>query len=167
MAIWTSLSARHLSGGDGFGGMMDGYKDLFALLKTDKLERWEKLVLLTTCDNAVLKAENFVEVAEAFEKFHEEYKVANEGKVFHMLAQAQILRELHGEGDEHGWRGICWNQTSVNGDALWYGVREEGDEESEEEEEEDEPRPYNLDRDDKHWFVFDDPDLSEGAEATG
>lgn len=165
MAVWTSLSGRHLNGSDPLGGMMDGFKSLFALLKTDKLERWEKLVLLTTCDNAVLRAENFMEVADAFERFHEEYRIANEGKVFHARAQAELLRELHREGDEHGWRGVCWNQTSVNGDSPWYGVREEWDEESDEEEPD--PRPYNIDRDEQHWFVMDDLEPTpEAAEAS-
>jgi len=171
MAIWTSLSQRHLPGSDGFGGVMNGFEDLFALIKTDKLERWEKIVLLTTCDNVMVRAENFIETAEAFEKFHEEYKAPNEGKVFHMKVQADLLRELAGEVEEHGWRAICWNQTSVNGDCPWYGCRTELSEDHPEYDpdgDNEDQRPYNIDRDKDHWFAWDDLDPTpQAAEASG
>jgi hypothetical protein len=160
MAIWTSLSTRHLSlGSDGMYSMMStGMKPLFDLLKTDKLTRWEKIVLLTTSDNAIVKAENFIEVAGAMETFYESYKGLNEGKVFHLDKQAECLRTLHAEIEEHGWRGVCWNQTSVNADSPWYGRYEELEEDGEHYEER---VPYNIDRDDKHWFVIEDLDSPE------
>lgn len=170
MAVWTSLSSRHLGGGDGFGGMMDGFKDLFALLKTDRLARWERIVLLTTCDNAMVRAENLVECAEAFEKFHEEYKALNEGKVFHAQATAKLLRELAAEVEEHGWQAICWNQTSVNGDSPWYGIwteLEEGDDGYDPDGDNEEHRSYNIDRESQHWFVWDELEPAPQEAAAG
>lgn len=164
MAIWTSLAQRHLGGLDPYRGMLSGYQEVFDLLKTDRLARWEKIVLLTTCDGALVRAENFIETAEAMEKFAEEYKAMNEGKVFHPAAQAELLRKLHDEIEKEGWQAIGWNQTSVNGDCPWYGGYEEfpADDENEAGEER---VPYNINKDTKHWWVFDD--LKEPAAASG
>lgn len=156
MAIWTSLAQRHLPGADPYRGMMSGFQEVFDLLKTDRLARWEKIVLLTTCDGALVRAENFIETAEAMEKFHEEYKAMNEGKVFHPLKQAEALRELHSQIEKEGWQAVGWNQTSVNADCPWYGRYEE-DEEGEER------VPYNINKDTQHWWVFDDFKEPEAA----
>lgn len=149
MAVWTVLSAKHIPEyGDGFAGLSEGFQKLFDLLKTDKLERWEKIVLLTTCTGAMVKAENFAKVAEAMETFFAAYQPKLTGRVFHLDRQANYLRKLDSEREEKGWRAVGWNQTSVNGDCPWYGT-DAGDEDH---------TPYNIDKQDTHWWVMDDID---------
>lgn len=146
MAVWTGLAQKYVPEYEVYEAMMDGYKKVIALAKDPRIERWERIVLLTTCDGALVKAENFGKVAEAFETFYAEHKKYHEGKVFHIDKQAELLRRLEKEREEKGWRGVGWNQTSVNGDCLWYGTYDD----------EDEHTSYNIDRDDKHWYIMDD-----------
>jgi len=156
MAVWMALSAKYVPEyGDGTGGMMEGYKKLFDLLKTDRLNSWERIVLLTTCDGAMVKAENFAKVAEAMETFFAEYKPALEGRVFHLDRQANYLRKLDGEREEKGWRAVGWNQTSVNGNCPWYGSYDDDENHT----------PYNLDKQDTHWWVMDDAEKSSVKES--
>lgn len=149
MAVWGALSQKYLPGYEGYKGLVDGYQKLFDLLKTNKLARWERIVLLTTCTQAVVRAENFGEVAQAMETFYENYKGVLEGKVFHLDKQAEALRQLEEQREEKGWRGVCWNQTTLCGSAWWVNEESEDDPDGE-------GRPYNIDKDDKHWFVMDD-----------
>lgn len=150
MAVWTGLAQKYVRGYGGFEAMIDSFKKVTDLATSDRIDRWERIVLLTTCDGALVKAENFGEVAEAFEKFYAEHKKFHEGKVFHVDTQAELLRQMEKEREEKGWRAVGWNQTSVNGDCPWYcpwyGSYDEDDEHT----------SYNIDRDDQHWFVMDE-----------
>lgn len=146
IAVWRVLAERYLAGTPFFELLQGGLKELFALAREGKMEPWETVVLMTTCDNVVLPVEHVESVASAFEEFdrHHGDQQREQSYAFSIPDQARELRRMVEEREEEGWRGVCWNQTSVNGDAPWYGVWEDG--------EEDESRPYNIDRDDVHWF---------------
>mgnify|MGYP003393449922 CR=1 FL=1 len=131
-------------------------RQLFAKAETEGvMEPWERIVMLSTADNVVVPIERLDEVAAAFEKFYDHYKARRDGFVFSIGDQAAAMREILAEGK---WRGVCWNQTSVNGDALWYGVYVEKtrakEEEDEDEDDEKERVSYNIDTMSDHWLFF-------------
>lgn len=150
MAVWQLLSERYLAplGHTFFELLRDGVSSLFDLAREGGLEPWEVVVLMTTADRVVIPIEHVESVASAFEKFDEHYgdQMRHKQHAFSIPAQAIALRRMVAEREEGGWRGVCWNQTSV-GDALWGGVYEDG--------ENGDPRPYNIDRDSSHkvWPV--------------
>lgn len=147
MAIWRALSESHLGvkGPEFMALMMQEFKPLFDLHKQGKLEPWEAVVLTTTYDRVFIPIEHVASVASAFEKFDEVHGFGQHERklAFSIGEQAKNLRFMLTEIEEKGWRGVCWNQTSVNGDALWYGVPDERNQ--------NERRPYNIDQDDEHW----------------
>lgn len=147
MAVWTGVARKYVPGYEGFAMMMDGASKVIALTKSERIQRWERIVILTTCDKCLVKAENFAEVAEAMETFYEQYKGVLAGQVFHLNKQAEILRRLDSEREEKGWTAVGWNQTSVNGDCPWYGTHDEDDEH----------HAFNLNKEDKgQWYLMDD-----------
>lgn len=151
IAIWRILFDRYVEPDDdlGFYGLFrDGIRGLFDLARENKFEPWETVTLMTTCDRVVISIEHVESVASAFEEFDRQHGPAQAGLAFSVGAQAKALRCLLEEREQEGWRGVCWNQTSVNGDSLWYGVQEAPDREDEEPD----IRPYNIDRDEGHWF---------------
>lgn len=155
MAVWRVLFDRYIEAVDnslGFYGMLtDGMRGLFAQAREGRFEPWETVTLMTTCDRVVISIEHVESVASALEEFDRQH-APQAGPAFSVGAQAKELRRMLAEHEEKGWRGVCWNQTSVV-DALWCGVPDV---------EEDGPefRPYNIDRDEGHWF-WPEPKASE------
>ena len=146
MYVWMEMVDKYLPG---YSPYDDQYKKVWALPKSGRMKRHEVIVMLSTFDNVVVKAENFIAVAEAMEQFYEEQGAAQSNKVCHLHLQAEALRKLDSEREEKGWRAVGWNQTSVNGDSPWYGFQENLDDE-------DDWTPYNLDKRDLHWFLMED-----------
>jgi|GEM_PF-2022892 len=170
MAVWRILIKKYFGvTGVGLIKMMDGgFKGLFEFQKEGKLQPWEDVVLTTTCDNVIVPIECVETVASAMEVFDDTYGPVErtEQRAFSIGQQAKELRRMLAEREEHGWRGVCWNQTSVNGDALWYGrwvECSECDSVEREHDEEGENVPYNVDEHDDHWFYK--PERIEGGYA--
>lgn len=142
MAVWQGLARRYLPGTNIGTLMLEEMRPVFALLDGDLITDWERLTLLTTCDRVVVPVAIASVVADAFDQFQDYHTVP--GYLLSVSRQADELRRMLAEVPEQGWRGVCWNQTSVNGDALWYGV-----------ERDDEHVPYNVDSMDRHWYLKD------------
>lgn len=164
MAVWRLLAERHLGGDEGgmafFMMMNNGLKELFDLARQNKIEPWETVTLMTTCDNVLIPIEHVESVASAFDEFVKRYGPIQESRqhAFSIPDQARELRRMLEEREEKGWRGVCWNQTSVNGDALWYGVNDEEDP--------DDRRAYNIDKDSEHW-TWPEPKPKETSDVDG
>ena len=86
MAIWIILEKKYLP----------------SLPKPDRLSYNEKIVLLSTFDNVLIKRENFKKVIDAFNSFEGETSLKE---------QAKIIQDFNEDKDI---TAIGWNQTSVN-----------------------------------------------------
>ena len=110
-------------------------KEIWDLVNNEKVTRTDRIVLATTFDFCVIRKSELLEVIKAFNDF--------EGKTS-LKEQAAVLDRLY---KDDNCIAVGWNQTSVNGD-TWtnYGYDEELEESI----------PYNLNENNKHWFLFDD-----------
>jgi len=132
MAVWMRLAECYLPTPDVFTLMLQEMRPVIDLLDTDRLAGWERLTLLTTLDRAIVPVPIVEAVADALDQFQEHHTVP--GRLLLVSKQAVELRRLLAEVPEHGWRGACWNQTSVSS-SLWHG--------------------YNVDSMDRHWYIED------------
>lgn len=102
--------------------------------KESPLTRNERIVFLSTMDNAVIKRENLPELIKAYREYEGETSLPE---------QADILEKIYNE--ESDIMAVGFNQTSVCADPWVSGeLDEEGD-----------TIPYNLLNGDEHFFVFD------------
>lgn len=112
------------------------------------LEPWERNVLRSTYDNAVLMRDSFLMMADAmdhFEAAHHSGELAEHACTLHK--QAECLRKLHVAGDVVA---VAWCQTSV-GEFWGEGHR---DMEADEDEDGDLPWvPYRIDQDSQHFVI--------------
>jgi hypothetical protein len=106
--------------------------DIWDLAYDEKVADVDKTVLLTTFDNAVVRIENVPEIIKAFKQFDGETSLKE---------QSDILQEIVDSGE---YIAVAWNQTSVSGDSWNFGYDEEKDEST----------PYNLNKGDKHWYIY-------------
>lgn len=146
MAIWRELEKRHLppyyvrydkiypiSRLAAFSDE-DAAKEIWDLAKRKDIPLHERIVLHTTFDYCLVKAEDIPKVIDAFRKF---------GGTTSLPEQADILEKL-----PEGTIAVGWNQTSVAADD-WSnkgGYDEENDE----------PIPYNCLTMNEHYWLFDE-----------
>lgn len=102
-----------------------------------KMEPWERNVLRSTYDRAVLRRYDFRLMAHDMEVFKRAYYEA--GKACSLGEQAECLRELFDKGALY----VAWNQTSVVGFLLGGDYNEDTDDEI----------PYDIDKGEEHHFV--------------
>ena len=96
-----------------------------------------RAVMLSTFDNVMVRRENLFRLADYIDEWAK--TVDDPG---HLLEQAVELREIAKDDDI---QAVCWNATSVNYSPWWVYETEN-----------DEGRAYNVDKDSKHWFLFDE-----------
>jgi hypothetical protein len=142
--IWNSLCERYFPHERWAMGAWE-------LLWKDKslvFQPWERIVLRSTYDRAAVKAEDvpqYIEALGLFDKFYTKPDHVN-----HLLSIAADAQQLLGT---EGFRALCF--TGSLSDDLWE-VREPCTNEScegDHSECDPEIRPYDLDRDQGHWFV--------------
>lgn len=102
-----------------------------------RIEPFERLVLHSTYDRAVLRKEDFERMAEAMETFAEKHDTGE--TVCSLRKQAEALRTAKEGGAEYA----AWNQTSVSESLWWLPAQCEHEEE----------RPYNIHCDSGHRFI--------------
>lgn len=170
MAVWRILIEKYFGvTGVGLIRMMDNnFKELFDLQTRGGLESWEDLVLTTTHDNVIVPIEHVETVAAAMEKFDEVYGPNERAKnyAFSIGSQAKELRQILAEREEHGWRGVCWNQTSVScpiWSGRWVELSKDDPHYGQPDYDQTEQVPYNVDEHDDHWFY--EPAKSEEGDA--
>lgn len=147
MAIWKLLEKKYLppyypewavdlNGSYTRTLSSETMKPIWDLVNSDKVSFMDKVVLCTTFDWVLVRRENINVVLEAFGNFEGETSLKEQAEIIQAAIQEypKIV-------------AIGWNQTSVNQDNwLDYYYEEENDERI----------SYNLEKDKKHWFLFDD-----------
>jgi hypothetical protein len=120
-------------------------------LETDARETWDlwknaeipvayRIVMAHTFDNVMIRRENFTRFIEAVEEYAETFDAGT------LLEQAQAVARI-----PEDTLAICWNPTSVNCNPWQkHEICETCNQEIV-----DEYRPYNINVDERHWFLFD------------
>lgn len=135
--VWGALAKRYLN--DDYKWLSDpvASRATWDLYKDDRLQDFEKIVLASTFDYAIIEYSRFEAAAEAFTAFPRKH---DPGKgVCHMVTIANLLRTYANAPSI----GMCFQQTSVSRD-CWVGEYDEHLEES---------TPFNF-AEEKHYFVF-------------
>lgn len=149
MWIWNNLWLRYLQAtyqkkqpwdGQSYGFLPTMDEDetnrLWALAKDERVSEGDRLALVSTFDNVIVKPEDIEAIADALESF----QPPNEN----LALQASLIRQALADG----CRGVCWNQTSVNESPWWYYDDDEG-----------KYMPYNVDNSEKHWWLGEEKEL--------
>lgn len=145
--VWMSLcDAYAIKDQYGYGGP-DSWRALWRGVESGKVvvEPFERDVLLSTYDNAIVSRAGLPRFAESLRDFyikHSKPEVAS-----HLLEIANDVLAL-----KKDTRGVCFWATSVAEDP-WTEFDDEGDRYV----------PYSIHRGSKHWFV----DVEEKWAATG
>jgi hypothetical protein len=149
-------------------GMGADLKPVWDLWKRKDLSEAERVVMMSTFDNVMVRKEDLNRLADAFEavlvdmqrQIPELDKRAN-----HMHAQAEVFRKITKEQPDV--QAICWQQTTC-GDDPWYinpVIPENYDELTEQEQIEfndQEGNPYNINTGTKHWFLYEELKAQDG-----
>jgi len=117
MRVWVNLYGAHLKDRIAetkkiYGCEMtspvsqDDYEAVWGLFKNPNITIYERAVLGSTFDNVILEKEHFNRFYEDVMKYAVYYPVGS------LLYQATEILKL----SKRNIIGVCWNQTSVNGD---------------------------------------------------
>lgn len=109
MFVWNSLATHFLEPKHRSLFNEEAASRVWNLDGDLRLTDEERITLMTTFDNVMVKRENFVRVAEAFEMFLELHPPGN--RVESLSKQAATLRRI---SDDAEFFAVCWNQTTVN-----------------------------------------------------
>lgn len=131
--IWTALCHKH---NIGTWFVDENANKLEQLAANPKVPWFERTVLETTFDYAIIRKEDIPKVVSALEKFEEAYH--NEGHVNHIPAVISALQKLANENII----GVCFYPTStIDNPWVLYNGKE------------DLSVPYNIFKGTKHHFV--------------
>lgn len=102
---------------------------------------WTRRVVAWTYDNAILEADQVEIMSDYLKEFKKTYDMKE--RICHLL---NIADDITNYKDE--CFGFCWHGTSVCEDPwiVYSNVKDD--------EEDQQDRPYNINKDKKHWFIF-------------
>lgn len=142
MHVWTTLAVNYGLIRRGEEGYLlirpELMKQLWRFGSDERLAWWERVVLLSTFDRVVILRDDFPRLIEAFSQW-----TRHTGGDSSIPIQCDLFRRI--AQDERPFRGICFNQTSVCENPWWVGGSCEDEE----------GRPFNIDRDEDWWSLFD------------
>jgi hypothetical protein len=116
----------------------DKWDAVWALARREDIPAHHRVVHCTTFDRVLVNADDFLLLADAFDRFVDDFPP--NGLTCSLRDQAQALRDMHADGT---WQAAGWTQTSVSDGGWWvYG-----------ESDEDEGHSYNINTDTGHWFL--------------
>lgn len=132
MKVWTDLGQKYL-GTDCTTLLMseEGARKVWDLAKDSRLSEAEWTVMLMTFDCCVVPVGQMEFCAGACEQVN----IGHYGKG----GVATVVREMV----QKGYKGVCFNQTSVSGSPWTIHLPEDAEAED---------RPYNINTDTKHWL---------------
>jgi hypothetical protein len=112
MFVWNDVAKRYC-GMEGFSPFGSGASKVWNSFKNPRMPEWERIVLATTLDNALVFADDRIKLIEAFKTYARE-RGGSLGE------QADVISATNfAPGD-----AIAWNQTSVNCD-VWCRMETE------------------------------------------
>jgi len=139
--IWTQLYDKYLKDHNiSHDSWLFGGDKLWKLSSDKSVPYFARKVLASTYDQVIIKRENLFDLVESFEKFLEVFS-SSKNIVCHLFNWIEDIREIY---KDNFCQGIAFYQMSVGQDPWWVYDNE------------DEGRPYNLEKDEGHWFLFDE-----------
>ena len=143
MFLWRILIEEYFPKVKYYWELLNGdeqYK-FWDLHKRDDFPKYLGKVLQSTYDNVVIERCDLIQLSKDFNEFALKYDKDNNS---HFSKYSEDLNKMLEEDKD--FFGICWNQTSINGNP-WTVYEENEDEESEKYGEVIEDRCYNIDKD--------------------
>lgn len=140
--VWEALSqkyARTLHPEGRLPFSMDLWQEIWKIEDVTPIPWWEHNVLHWTFDKALIRAVDVPLFIESLEKFSTELPAGN--MVSHLGSLAKLLTKLVAEG-EGGFRAIGFQHTSA-ADEAWQVTDPETEE----------CLPYNMVKQDQHYFI--------------
>ena len=134
--IWETLAKKYKCSGTG----MFQFKEVWDLCNKGGMSDLDTVCCLFTLDGVWVKSENLPELAKNITAFQECYD--GNGKVGALAGLARILKEL---SEDDNVIGAAFSMTSIS-QSMWFQWDDEADEHV----------PYNLNKEDRHWELFDD-----------
>lgn len=133
--IWDALFEAYETKKHEYDNWLTASQDgrMWKIWEDERVDDSERLVYLFTCDNALVKNEDFKLLADALRHFTAKHP-SNE-RVCHLAAWASVL-------DESKAKFMGLHATSVC-ENPWFGWTGETDE----------SEPYDVEKGDKHWFI--------------
>lgn len=141
MAVWQTMDKRYLPQVRGNIFDLNRAEKVWKLADNKDIPTHERIVLLTTFDNCLVKKENLPKVIEAFYNFDGDTSLPEQASVLELIM------------NNEEYIAVGWNQSSVNGDT--WDNRGGYDPETEEN------LPYNCLTMDEHYWLFDELDEEE------
>ena len=148
--IWDKLFNKYAKNSDNIYDTWLGEenaKRLWALVDDERLDPFERRVLCSTFDNAMIKHEDLEKFIVDLTAFYDKHPPNN--RVCHMRGMINVIREVIKDPED---LAICWYQMSVSDDLWWTNLPEEYCDKCGQMLER-ESRAYNINTDDKHWFL--------------
>ena len=143
MHVWKTLASKYgiVKPGEEYRLLLDDsvMKQIWALARDERLPWWERVVHASTFDRAIVLRDDFPRLIEAFEQWVRERPEEAIGLACQLDYFKLIVEH------ERGFRGICWNQTTI-GESYWWVRDGSGEDE--------EGRQFNIDRDAEWWSLF-------------
>lgn len=136
--VWSALGEKYLGDSHIWSCNPLGAEKLWRLVDDPRLRDFERIVLASTFDYAIIEQANFEEAASYWADFEGAYRKENQ------VCHAGDISRLLLKHKETPCVGLCFWLTSV-AENLW----EDWDEDA------DEPLPFSLDTY-KHFFVFEE-----------
>jgi len=140
--IWDYLFDKYIEKKNDYDSWLFDAKRLWDLQKDHRLEEFERISLLVTFDNVMIRCKYKDVVVDALSEMYEAVKRTKPENVNNLRTICEDIKKLKGQ------RCFCFIATSVNGDA-WTSDRCYKNGES---------RNYNIFKDKKHWFLFEQED---------
>lgn len=152
MPIWSWLHEKYIKPHDpGSYVLSGGGKPVFSLRDDPRLEDWERICLWASFDWAIVKAQDCPELTKAFRRLHEEFKAKLPDHVCHYGEMANDIDALV----KSGAQGVAFWATSVAADD-WGANHGECTCACGNVHDNEEPRPYNINVDARHFFMFEE-----------
>ena len=140
--IWDALWRQHVAGELTMERLQDADErdKLWELDRDTRLSVDERIVLLTTFDYCLIRRAECLRVAQALDHFVQTYERRRDWAACSLPLQALFLRDLASNPEV---REVGWWQHSTEPNPWVMPIGE------------DDERPYNVQFDRKHWFLFD------------
>lgn len=155
--IWVWLAERYLGQTRPDWLLQEG-TPLFDLRSDSRLEEWERICLWASFHYVIIERDDLRKLTAAFRVAERKFTEKNPGNQCHYGAMANDIQDLSASlnirGVAFGTNSADWDGWTVNDECTCKcGDIHQVDEE----------RPYNIDKDEKHFSVFKEMEAASPA----
>lgn len=142
--IWDGIYDRYLKDPNKqYDSWLSNSDKLWPLYKDKNIEEWIRIVLASTYDTAMIKRKNLIAMADYYARFVCNF--SRPDNICHLDDWARDIIQITKEYPD--CIGVCFYGMSVSEDPWWVYETSNND---------DEGRPYNINVDTGHCFIFEE-----------